>query len=172
MFFERFRKKKSTLKADRVLHDAAVAQSRIPTFYRDWGVPDSVEGRFELLTLHIILLLERLKDEPAIRQGLFDTYVSDLDGALREMGVGDLSVPKRMKGLGGVFYGRAKAYDDAFRSLPDKAPLIDLIGRTIPQGAMEMDTRSLAAYVTSCRERLAVESTPGIVRGDIPWVQP
>ena len=172
MFFERFRQKKSTSKAERVLHDAAVAQSRVATFYRDRGVPDSVEGRFELLTLHIILLLERLKDEPAIRQALFDTYVSDLDGALREMGVGDLAVPKRMKGLGSVFYGRAKAYDDAFRSLPDKAPLLDLIGRTALQGAMETDAYALATYIMSCRERLASQPIPAIVIGDIRWGQP
>lgn len=171
MFFERFRKKKSARTADRVLHDAAVAQSRVPGLYSDMGAPDSVEGRFELLTLHIIMLLERLKDEPAIRQSLFDTYVSDLDGALREMGVGDLSVPKRMKGLGGVFYGRAKAYDDAFTALPDETPLRDLIDRTILQGATGADASPLAAYIMSSRQCLAGQPTPAIVAGNLQWGQ-
>ena len=171
MFFERFRKKKSTPTADRVLHDAAVAQSRVPAFYRDMGVPDSIEGRFELLTLHIILLLERLKDELAIRQALFDTFVSDLDGALREMGVGDLSVPKKMKGLGGVFYGRAKAYDDAFGALPDQTALLALIGRTILKGAIGADAGALAAYIRSSRERLAAQPTSAIVVGNLLWGQ-
>ena len=169
MFFERFRKKKSASTADRILHDAAVAQSRMPAFYRDMGVPDSIEGRFELLTMHVILLLDRLKAEPAIRQSLFDTFVSDLDGALREMGVGDLSVPKRMKGLGGVFYGRAKAFEDACAALPDESPLLDLIRRTILEGAIGADARALAAYIRSSRECLADQTTSAIVGGSLTW---
>ena len=93
-------------------HDAVHA---VPEFYRILGAPDTVDGRFELLTLHIVLLLERLKEQPAVRQDLFDTYVSDLDGALREMGVGDLSMGRSMKQLGQVFYGRAAAFGAAFK---------------------------------------------------------
>jgi cytochrome b pre-mRNA-processing protein 3 len=169
MFFDRLRRKVTADSIVRVLHDAAVAQSRQPALYSSMGAPDTVEGRFELLTLHVILLLDRLKDEQAIRQALFDTYVSDLDGALREMGVGDLSVGKRMKGLGAVFYGRAKAFDEAFKALPDEAILGGVIARTIFQDVAGTDPAPLAAYARLSRERLATLSMSALLAGEIAW---
>jgi cytochrome b pre-mRNA-processing protein 3 len=138
----------------RRLHAAASAQARRPEFYRAMGAPDTVDGRFELLTLHIVLLLERLKANLAVRQDLFDTYVSDLDGALREMGVGDLSMGRRMKQLGQVFYGRAAAFEAAFKSLPDDQALRDVIARTVFHG-QSGDAAGLADYAIECRTRLA-----------------
>jgi cytochrome b pre-mRNA-processing protein 3 len=169
MLFDRLRRKIAVDNPARRLHDAAVARSRAPAFYRSMGAPDTVEGRFELLTLHIVLLLDRLRDQPAIRQALFDTYVSDLDGALREMGVGDLSVGRRMKGLGAVFYGRAKAFDDAFKALPDTTPLRALIARTILQGVDEGDPAPLAAYARDSREALASLADPALLAGALAW---
>src|ERR1700722_5951612 len=95
----------------RALHDGAVAQARAPALYAAMGAPDTTEGRFELLVLHLVLLIERLEHdgEQAASQAVFDVFVSDLDGALREMGVGDLAVPRRMKNLIAIFYGRARA---------------------------------------------------------------
>src|SRR5882724_2855145 len=91
----------------RALYDGAVSQGREPALYERMGAPDTVEGRFEVLTLHLILLIDRLdRREPAearARQALFDVYVHNLDGALREMGVGDLAVGKRMRRLAEAF---------------------------------------------------------------------
>ena len=98
------------------LYGAIVAQARLPGFYRDYAVPDTVKGRFDLIVLHLALVLDRLAEVPALRglgQGIFDRFCQDMDHNLREMGVGDLTVPKQMRRMGEAFYGRAKAYREA-----------------------------------------------------------
>src|SRR6478735_9476386 len=97
------------------LYGTIVAQARLPCFYREYGVPDTVDGRFDLLVLHLAFVLDRLADEPQLRelgQALFDHFCTDMDRNLREMGVGDLSVPKHMQRVGEAFYGRAQAYKE------------------------------------------------------------
>ena len=172
MIFRLARKSRSGPKsAGRKLFAAAVRQARQPALYATMGAPDTTEGRFELLTLHVILLLETLRgrgeESPASSQALFDAYVSDLDGALREMGVGDLTVGKRMRALGGAFYGRAAAYRGALAGLPDRRALESLINRTImPTGGV---AAPLADYVARCRDALAgLETTELLVNG-APW---
>jgi cytochrome b pre-mRNA-processing protein 3 len=155
---------------------AATAYARNPAFYLRMGAPDTVEGRFELLTLHVVLLIDRLGAAPGpaadARQRLFDAYVSNLDGALREMGVGDLSVGKRMKRLGEAFYGRAQAYDDAFRVLPDTTALRDLIVRTALRDTPGADPALLTDYVIRCRESLARAALDEILSGEPAWAAP
>jgi len=159
---------------ERLYQDAAT-QGRAVAFYADMAVPDTVEGRFELLTLHVILLVDRLKDGPTpasdIRQSLFDAYVSNLDGALREMGVGDLAVGKRMRKLGEAFYGRARAYDAAFAALPDKAPLADVLGRTVYQDT-PASPAPLADYVVACRAELLAVAVADILAKGPNWSAP
>jgi cytochrome b pre-mRNA-processing protein 3 len=95
------------------LYGTIVAQARLPCFYREYGVPDTVNGRFDLLVLHLSVVLDRFADDPQLRelgQALFDHFCADMDCNLREMGVGDLSVPKHMQRVGEAFYGRAQAY--------------------------------------------------------------
>jgi cytochrome b pre-mRNA-processing protein 3 len=169
MFFRRLGKKDGSQGAARRLHADAIAQSRRTEFYRALGAPDTVDGRFEMLTLHIVLLLERLRDQPAVRQDLFDTYVSDLDGALREMGIGDLSMGRRMKQLGQVFYGRAAAFDVAFKALPDQTDLRALIARSILQSCEHADPGGLTAYTVDCRTALAGCSTSDLLSGQTEW---
>jgi cytochrome b pre-mRNA-processing protein 3 len=86
------------------LYELAVRQARDPGFYTRMGVADRIDARFELYTLHVLLLVMRLRDEGGqgaeAAQALFDTYVSALDHALRELGVGDISVGKKMRKLG------------------------------------------------------------------------
>ena len=99
-----------------VIYGMIVTRAREPVFYRDLGVPDTVDGRFDLLLLHLWMVLRRLRTseggmEPA--QALFDRFCEDLDDNLREMGVGDLAVPRRMQAFGEAFYGRSRAYDRA-----------------------------------------------------------
>lgn len=171
MFLDRLLAKNPAKTAAIALHATASAQGRQPALYRDMSVPDTVDGRFEMLTLHVILLVDRLKDEGGaadVRQALFDTYIRDLDGALREMGVGDLAVGKKMRKLGEAFYGRARAYDTAFKALPDLAPLADVASRTVLGDA---DGAPLAAYIDRCRQALAGQPTASLVTGEVVWPQ-
>lgn len=99
------------------LYHSVVTQARSPAFYREFGVPDSLDGRFDLLVVHAFLVLHRLKREPAdtadLAQSLIDTIFSDMDRSLREMGAGDMSVGPRVKRMAQGFYGRLAAYEAA-----------------------------------------------------------
>jgi len=176
VFVDRLRAKRSEKSAARRLYDEAVAQGRRPALYARLGAPDTVEGRFEILTAHVILLIDRLKgDGPQaahLRQALFDVYVGDLDGALREMSVGDLAVGRRMKKLGEAFYGRARAYDAAFRELPDLTMLGDVIARTVLEGTASVDPALLAAYIARRREDLLTCETASLLEGRAGWPAP
>jgi cytochrome b pre-mRNA-processing protein 3 len=129
------------------LYGAIVAQSRLPAFYRDYGVPDTVDGRFELIVLHLALLLDRIGQDSALRglgQGLFDRFCQDMDDNLREIGIGDLAVPKHMRRMGEAFYGRARVYREAGL---DEAALVAALERNIYGGAGSPHSGRLAAYV-------------------------
>ena len=96
----------------------------MPCFYRDYAVADTVNGRFDLIVLHLSLLLDRLAQDPALRdlgQGIFDRFCQDMDDNLREMGIGDLAVPKEMRRMGEAFYGRAQAYRAALAAADEQA---------------------------------------------------
>ncbi len=104
------------------LYAAAAAQARQPAFYHA-GVPDTFDGRFDLLVLHVFLVIRGLQREgetgAAAAQAVFDTLLDDMDRTLREMGVGDLGVPRRVKAMARAFYGRAAAYDAALDAVDD-----------------------------------------------------
>lgn len=104
------------------LYQAVATASRQPVLYQQGGVPDSLDGRFDLLSLHLVLLLRRLRGQgrkaEAMRQYLFDLLAADMDRSLREMGVGDTGISRRIKAMGQAFYGRLAAYDAALL-LPD-----------------------------------------------------
>lgn len=123
------------------LYGAIVAQSRLPVFYADWGVPDTVTGRFEMIVLHMFLTLERLQAADAaggdaggkLGQSLNEAFMSDLDDAMREMGVADVRVSKRMHQAAGAFFGRLMAYRDAAGRPSSGAgdPLEEVIARNV-----------------------------------------
>ncbi len=156
----------------RRLYAAAAEQARTPAFYADMGAADTVEGRFELYTLHVVFLLRRLKGQGGavgeVSQALFDTYLRSLDDALREMGVGDLSVGKKMRRLGEAFYGRVKTYEDAIAALPDRAPLEAVLARTILIGQEER-TAPLADYAIAAVESLDRQSLDDLLEGAPAW---
>jgi cytochrome b pre-mRNA-processing protein 3 len=158
--------------AGKRLYAAAAAQARTPDFYARMGAPDTVEGRFELYTLHVALLLRRLKGQgpqaAETAQAVFDTYLTGLDDALREMGVGDLSVGKKMRKLGEAFYGRVRHYDEAFTALPDRAPLEAIIGRTVLAGQADA-AAPLAAYAAAAMNQLDQLSLETVLQGDAQW---
>jgi cytochrome b pre-mRNA-processing protein 3 len=159
--------------AGRRLYASAAVQARSPAFYAAMGAPDTVEGRFELYSLHVALLLRRLKGQgpqaAETAQGLFDAYVQALDDALREMGVGDLSVGKKMRRLGEAFYGRVKNYDEAFAALPDAAPLAAIIGRTVLMAEGAAEAGPLVDYATAAMARLEAEPLDTLLQGDTSW---
>ena len=130
-----------------VIYGMIVTQAREPLFYRDLGVPDTVNGRFDLLVLHLWMVLRRLRpmpDGPALCQALFDRFCADMDANLREMGVGDLTVPKRMQAFGEAFYGRVAAYDLALPS--GQEDLAQALCKNILDGKQIENARRLAFY--------------------------
>ena len=159
--------------AGRALYARTVAQARTPALYADLGAPDTAEGRFEIYSLHVYLLLERLKGQgeqaAETAQALFDTYVSALDHALRELGVGDLSVGKRMRKLGEAFYGRINSYEEALAALPDPTRLEALLARTVYEGAEAANVPALAAYVVAQRSALAAQTLERLCAGEVEW---
>jgi cytochrome b pre-mRNA-processing protein 3 len=158
--------------AGRQLYAAVTAKARDPALYLDGGVPDTNEGRFELYTLHLALVLRRLRGQGReaqdVSQALFDTYVRSLDDSLREMGVGDLSVGKKMRKLGEAFYGRVKHYDDALAG-GDREALRALIGRTVYRGAEAPAAGRLTAYVERADEALAGAPLADVLAARLPW---
>jgi len=159
------------------LYGAIVAHARLPAFYRALAVPDTIEGRFDLLVLHVHLLFRRLAqgDEHcrAIGQGVFDRFLADMDASLRELGVGDLAVPKRMRAMGEAFYGRAAAYDAALGEAGDEA-LAAALHRNVY--ASDPDARRSAAllahYVRSAASAMVVQDAAVIASGVVEFPMP
>ena len=138
------------------IYGMIVTQAREPLFYRDLGVPDTVNGRFDLLVLHLWMVLRRFKPVEGgagLSQALFDRFCDDMDANLREMGVGDLTVPKRMQAFGEAFYGRVAAYDLAL-SLGEE-PLAQALCRNILNGEQIENARRLARYTEAAMAALA-----------------
>ena len=120
------------------LYGAAVAAAREPCLYTELGVPDTLDGRFDLVGLHVFLLIRRLTLLPppgdALAQAVFDAMFADMDVNLREMGVGDLSVGKRVKAMWEALHGRAVAYQRAMDA-DDPVALAAALARNVWRGA-------------------------------------
>ncbi len=171
--FSLFRRKpqRDTISA---LYGMIVAQSRLPVFYRDYGVADTVNGRFDLIVLHLALVLDRMAEngrlDPA-GQAVFDRFCRDMDDNLREMGISDLKVPKEMKRMGEAFYGRSRAYLDA---LGDRRALVSALARNIYGGApsaVDVAPR-LADYVVAAAGSLTGQDKAAIAAGDVAFPDP
>jgi cytochrome b pre-mRNA-processing protein 3 len=149
------------------LYEAAVRQARDPAFYTRFAVADRIDARFELYTLHVLLLVMRLRDEgeggAEVGQELFNTYVSALDHALRELGVGDVSVGKKMRKLGESLYGRMSAWEPALRA-DDAAGLAASLARNVYESEDVATGEALAAYALASRARLAAQTFDAVVR--------
>jgi cytochrome b pre-mRNA-processing protein 3 len=154
-----------------------MAQARRPAFYQQYRVPDSFDGRFDLLVLHVCLFMFRAEAEgragKAFNQGLFDFMFADMDRTLREMGIGDLGVAKRMKKLIQAFYGRMKAYREALAS-PEELPLLQALDRNL-YGTLSMDEAHLklmASYVRLLEKNFAAQSGADLLSGRITMMDP
>ncbi len=145
------------------LYEAIVAAARQPRFYVEAGVPDTVDGRFDMVVIHMYLVLDRLKSESseAQRQALTDTFFKDMDRSLREMGTGDLSVSKKIRKMAEAFYGRIKAYDSA----TSEAELADAVSRNIaPEAGV-----AVASYILSARKTLEEQDAKQILNCAFDW---
>jgi cytochrome b pre-mRNA-processing protein 3 len=155
------------------LYGVIVAQARHPAFYRCYGVPDTVNGRFEMIVLHAALLVGRLEAEGAglqrVGQAVFDHFCSDMDANLREMGVGDIAVPRKMKTIGDAFYGRKRAYETALA-----ASGLDELAQALLRnvGTSEAGAGRLAAYVCAAVQRLLALDSGALGQGRVDFPDP
>lgn len=170
MIFNLFSRRSRTQDTIERLYGAIVAQARTPAFYTDYGVPDTVEGRFDLIVLHVVLLLRRLRadtsEAQALAQKIFDWFCRDMEHNLREMGVSDLGVPKRMRAIGEAFYGRAGSYDAAFNE-NDPSPLVAALARNIYGVAEAPGALRMAEYVRRAEAALAGLTVAEIAAGGL-----
>ncbi len=155
MFFDRWFRREPRAARARPLYDRVVAQARRPGFYSRCGVPDTQDGRFELIALHLFLVLHRLKagrpETADLAQDLFDTMFQDMDQSLRELGAGDLGVGPRVKRMAEGLYGRIAAYEAGLEG---------------PEGALEAALgRNLYGTVTPRPDQL--RSMAGYLRREV-----
>lgn len=162
------------------LYEILVAQARSPVLYRDFGVPDSVDGRFEAIVLHLVLVLRRLKqDFPEglhLAEALQEVFFTDMDRSLREMGAGDLGVGKRVKRMAEGFMGRLAAYESALDAVPlrgrdelEVALRRNAFG-TLP--AEKGDAGALAAYTLAQVAALEAQDGAALRQGKLEFAAP
>lgn len=152
------------------LYGRVVTAARRPALYGPDGVPDTPEGRYEMVALHLVLLIERLKGGgekgAALSQRVAETFVTDMDDCLREMGVGDLAVPKKVKKAAGGLFDRVRAYRPA-AAIPGEAPdrvaaLAAAFSAAIPG---LQDPLPLAGYAAAMEQSLAGQDIAAILAG-------
>ena len=160
----------------RALYESVVAQARRPEFYSALGVPDTVDGRFDLVAMHTFLVLHRLKrDHPEsadLGQSLFDTMFLDMDRSLRELGAGDLGVGRRVKQMAKGLFGRIAAYEAGLRGADDELEAAlrrNLYGTVDPEAA---SVRAVAAYMRRQVDVLARHSSAELSAGELSFEDP
>lgn len=167
--FEAFRRPVEEAMAEQ-LYRVIVEQARQPVFYSVLGVPDTPDGRYDMIAAHVVLVLRRLREaHPRTRklaQALFDLMLADMDQNLREMGVGDLAVGKRVKGITMAFYGRLAAYGAALRD-DDTAALQAALSRNLYRKAMPeiAQVATMATYLRREAARLDAEPVESLIAG-------
>jgi cytochrome b pre-mRNA-processing protein 3 len=150
------------------LYDVIVAAARHPHFFVDLNVPDTLDGRFDLIVLHLYLVLDRLRDVAETeRQNLIDYFFMDMDRSLREMGVGDLSVGKKVRVMAEAFYGRMLAYQAAVEQ-GDPALAVAL-ERNVYAGVSNAQTGQLVEWIKLARGVLASLSVEDILSAKVKF---
>ena len=153
------------------LYKAIVSQARRPDFYAHGGVPDSIDGRFEMIVLHSYLVLSRLRQAgeagKELAQSLVDALFADLDASLREMGAGDLGVGKRVKRMATAFYGRVAAYEEGEKTgTMGEALRRNLFGTSEPEATQ---LAAMTTYVEAARQSLASQPLGSIARAALDF---
>jgi len=155
------------------LYEQIVAAARQPLLYAEWNVPDTPLGRFEMIALHMFLVLHRLRGEAAeardVAQNLTDMFFTDVEHSIRELGIGDLGVPKRMKKLARMFYGRAVSYGGAI-DRDDSTELAAALGRNVrPEDTAWPQAADLAGYTLAAYRGLEAQPLAGLLSGRIAF---
>ena len=155
------------------LYDALVAQARRPDLYLSAGIPDTLDGRFDMVVLHAVLVIRRLgaagAGAQALSQAVFDIMFADMDQSLRELGVGDMGVGKRVKQMAKAFYGRAAAYEAGLagaEGLLEAALARNLYGTVTPAPGQ---LATVAAYVRRQAAVLAAIADDQVLAGRIAF---
>ncbi|MHB2265580.1 ubiquinol-cytochrome C chaperone family protein [Aliihoeflea sp. PC F10.4] len=156
------------------LYDRVVVAARQPTFYADWNVPDTPLGRYEMMALHMFLFLHRTRSATGslaeVAQELTDEFFKDVDHSLRELGIGDVGVPKRMKKLARMFYGRAESYGAAVDA-GDRAVLMEALSRNIlPGGEPWPQAGNMADYIMASVDALRGQSDDALAAGEVVYL--
>lgn len=173
---KRLRRQHAHERAGSELYAAAVAAARDPRLYHALGVPDTLDGRFDLITLHAFLLVHRLQDAPepgpALAQAVFDAMFADMDSNLREIGVGDLSVGKRVRAMWEAFHGRAKVYAAAIDGA-DCTALSAALERNVWRGsAPDEAAAALAELALAQAAHLADQPLAAFAAGQVRFLAP
>ena len=157
------------------LYGAIVAQARRPEFYAQFGVTDTPEGRLEMILIHLSLFARRLPPgaDNALGQEIFSRFCQDMDDNLREMGVSDLAVPRRIKAIVEAYLGRAQVYGGAL-DRRDRPALAAALIRNVYDGrsGRAADAERLAAYVEGAAQSLAATDDAALRRGDVVFAEP
>ncbi|MBL4619009.1 MAG: hypothetical protein JKX88_02780 [Marinicaulis sp.] len=168
-----FFRKDAALEAGEALYAAAVEQARSAPLYADFGVPDTVEGRFEMIVIHVYLILRCLReDTPRAKktgQKLFDAMFQNMDDSLRELGVGDLSVGRKIRTMAENFYGRIKAYEETLTSKAAEQDLAKSLGRNVYGDEDAKGSSDLAKYVTKTAAFIEAQPAARIAGGIVQF---
>lgn len=171
MVFGIGKRRQARVLADK-LYSRIVSASRQEAFFTDFAVPDTLDGRFEMLSLHMYLGIDRLNDgseqEVRMAQAVMESFVRDMDASLRDLGVSDLRVPKRMKALYGSFGGRIGGYRLA-RGEGGDAMHSALARNIYTDGGDERTVRRLGAYVTDALAEIARIPADALANGRIEF---
>jgi cytochrome b pre-mRNA-processing protein 3 len=158
------------------LYGAIVAQARLPAFYRDFGLPDTLEGRFASLSLHLFTVLDRLKAEGDearnLAQALSDRFSEDMEIVLREIGVSDLRIPKKMRGLAASSASMLQSYETA--STGEEGAFANTIAESLPMEgeAAKQTAAQLAPCLREVMRRLRARSMREIETGKLRFPEP
>ena len=155
-------------KREKRLYGAIVAAARHVQFYENMGIADTIDGRFEMVVLHLFLVLNRLKGEGVedLRQRLTDEFFADMDRSLRELGISDVTVGKKVRRIAESYFGRVTAYDRALWAGP--GILEEAIGRNIyPDGSSQESIRAMADYMERAVNQLRTIPVEQILLGEL-----
>jgi cytochrome b pre-mRNA-processing protein 3 len=151
------------------LYGSIVAQARLPVFYQSFGVPDTLEGRFLMLSLHLFAVLHRLKAEgPAaigLAQELTDRFSADMETVLREIGIGDLSIPKKVRGLAASSASLLQAYEEALPA--GEEAIAAVIAGAFEQGPSDAASARLAHYLKEVLRQLEAQPFAALTGGEV-----
>ena len=164
-----------------IIYGSIVASARQPAFYAACGVPDTREGRFEMLALHVALVMHRLArieaDGNNLSRRLGEVFMTDMDDNMREIGIGDLAVPKKVKRAAAALYDRHRDYGAALAPGAIPNAIVPVVAAAFaetarPEASMPLDAGALARYMERLSGALAVTSDADCMIGKLPLPWP